>query len=211
MKLWLLVLGLVLGLGSCFSFSQVTSRSNDPFARYLARVKGGTVERSFVKFSTNCTVDVSKIQPRFAIGAGSQFSPVGNLAKGLRSLDTDFYSTAEVWVAHQQVVLEIWANSDDVGSETRYYECFTGGKLIRAEVVVWKVPVEEGDLKTWGYFRKWELGSNGDLKQTKAEFVDAFGLPTPKPKLDSEDKKSLQWTPFLGPLDGWKLPQSTLR
>jgi hypothetical protein len=107
--------------------------------------------------------------------------------------------------------MEIWANSDDVGSEVRYYECFISGKLSQAEVVEWNVPVEEGDPETSGYSRRWETAPDGQLKRTKAEFVDAFGHSSPKPKLDSEGEKSLLWIPFLGSLDEWRLPPSMLR
>ncbi len=206
MKHWLPVLMLFLGVGSCFSFAQA-----DPFARYLSSVKAGTPETALLRFATDCGVDVKKIQPRYAVGPGSSFTAVRNLARGLRSIDTDFYSTAEVWPSRERVLVEVWANSDDVGSEVRYFNCFIGKELMKAEVVNWNVPVSKGDPKTWGYSLRWERTGNGELTKTKAEFVDALGRTIPKPKLDSEGEKSLLWVPFLGSLDDWKLPQSMLR
>jgi hypothetical protein len=157
-------------------------------------------------------VDVSKIQPRFAIGPGSSLTPVKNLIKGLRSLDTDFYSTVEVWVEGDRVLVEFWANSDDVGSEVRYYKCFASGKLAQAEVVEWNVPVSQSPhVVSWGYSRRWERGANGRLQRTKAEFVDEMEKSISKPKLNEEDEKSLHWIPLLGPLSELKLPPSMLR
>ncbi len=212
MKKWLPVLVFVLGLGSCFSFPQ-TQQDNpkDPFDRYLTSVKTHQPEAALVRFADGCGFEISHLRPRFAVGPGSSFTRVEDLGKGLASVETDFYSTAEVRVNADHVFLEVWANSDDVGSEVRYLECFIGGKLSQAEVVDWNVPVEKGDPETWGYARRWERAPDGRLKPTKAEFVDAFGHSSPKPKLDSEGEKSLLWIPFLGSLDEWKLPPSMLR
>jgi hypothetical protein len=204
------VLAVLAGLGSSISFTQVKHQS-DPFSRYLTGLKSNQPEATLVRFAGECGVDVSRIQPRYAIGAGSSLEPVKSLAQGLRQLETDFYSTAEVRRSGERVLVEIWANSDDVGSEVRYYECFLNGKLVQAEVVNWNVPVDKGDPKAWGYSQRWECVGNGKLLRTKTEFVDGGERFIPKPKLDAEDEKSLLGTPFLGSLDDWKLPPSALR
>jgi hypothetical protein len=206
MKRHFLVLFLIVGLGSCFSFAQA-----DPFVRYLSSVKAGTPEPTLLRFATECGVDATKIRPRYAVGPGSSPSAVRNLARGLRSVDTDFYSTAEVWPSQDRVLVEIWANSDDVGSEVRYFKCFIGGELTKAEVVNWNVPVSKGDPRIWGYSLRWERSGNGELTKTKTEFVDALGRTISKPKLDSEGEKSLHWNPFLGSLEDQKLPPSLFR
>ncbi|MGB7549659.1 MAG: hypothetical protein WBM14_18135, partial [Terracidiphilus sp.] len=138
MKSWLPVLVLLVGLGSSISSGQDKLQA-DPFARYLAWIKANRPETDSVRFAGECGVDVSKIQPRYAVGPGSSFTPVKSLAKGLLSLETDFYSTAEVWPGENRILVEIWANSDDVGSEVRYYKCFANRKLVQAEVIVWTV------------------------------------------------------------------------
>ena len=134
MKKWLPVLVFVLGLGSCFSFPQ-TQQDNpkDPFDRYLTSVKTHQPEAALVRFADGCGFEISHLRPRFAVGPGSSFTRVEDLGKGLASVETDFYSTAEVRVNADHVFLEVWANSDDVGSEVRYLECFIGGKLSQAE------------------------------------------------------------------------------
>jgi hypothetical protein len=210
MKNWLPVLVSLAGLGSSFSFAQ-PAQLKDPFARYLAGVKGRSPEVSLQRFATQCSVDSSKIQSRFAIGPGSSLTPVKNLAKGLQSLDTDFYSTAEVWVERDRVLVEFWANSDDVGSEVRYYKCFVSGKLAPADVIEWNVPSVQTDSAAWGYSRRWERGANGRLQRTKAEFVDEMERLISKPKLDEEGEKSLHWIPLLGPLNELMLPPALLR
>jgi hypothetical protein len=211
MKQALPVLGLLLGLGSCFSIAQAASPTKDPLARHMAGVKAGTPEPALQKFATGCNVDVSKILPRYAAGPGSSFTPINDLAKGLRTLDTDFYSTAEVWASESRVLVEMWANSDDVGSEVRYYECFAAQELMQAEVIEWDVPmVQSPHVVTWGYSRRWERGENGRMQRTKAEFVDEIERPIPKPKLDADGERYISWTPSLGPLSELKLPPALL-
>jgi len=211
MKHWLPVLILLAGLGSSFSFAQVVP-SKDPFARYIAGVKTGLQEPSLRRFAAECGVDVSKIQSRDAVGPGSSLTPVKNLSKGMQRLDTDFYSTAEVWPAGDLVLVEIWANSDDVGSEARYYKCFVNRKLMQAELVVWTVPLAQAlGVIPWGYSRRWERGTGRRMQRTKAEFVNEMEQPISSPKLDAEDEKSLRWIPPLGSLNELMLPPSLLR
>jgi hypothetical protein len=137
--------------------------------------------------------------------------PVGNLAKGLRNLDSDFYSSAEVWHKGDRVVVEIWAISADVGSEVRVYRCFEKGVLLRAEATDWNLPQVEADPAAWGYFRRWERNPAALIRRTKAEFVDDMERPIVKPRLDADGERSLNWKPGLGPLNELKLPPSTLR
>jgi hypothetical protein len=178
----------------------------------MASVKAGTPEPALQKFATGCNVDVSKILPRHAVGPGSSFTAVNDLAKGLRTLDTDFYLTVEVWAMESRVLVEMWANSDDVGSEVRYYECFVSQKLMQAEVIEWDVPVfQSPHVVPWGYSRRWERGENGRMQRTKAEFVDEMERPIPKPKLDSDGERYVSWTPSFRPLSELKLPPSMLR
>jgi hypothetical protein len=210
MKSCLPVLILSVGLGNFISSAQ-DAQQKDPFNRYLAGIKSNQPEAALVRFAGECGVDVSKSQARFAVGPGSSFTQVKNLAKGLKSIETDFYSTAEVWTAESRVLVEIWANSDDVGSEVRYYKCFANRKMLQAEITNWNVPVEQADHAAWGYSRRWERGANERLQRTKAEFVDEMERPIPKPKLNDDGEKSLHRIPPLGPLSELKLPPSMLR
>jgi hypothetical protein len=211
MKRWLTVMVLLAGLG-CSVFSAQAASQKDPFSRYMAGIKAGSQELSLNRFATECGVDVSKIQPQFAAGPGSSFTLVRNLAMGLRSFATDFYSTAEVWVEGERVLVEMWANSDDVGSEVRYYKCFANRKLLQAEVIEWNVPVDQSpNIVSWGYSRRWKRSADGRIQRTKAEFVDGMERPIPKLELDEDGEKSLHWIPPLGPLTELKLPPSMLR
>ena len=149
---------------------------------------------------------------RWVLSLGSSVTAVKSIAKGLKSIDSDFYSTAEVRVDGDKVLLEIWANSDDVGSEVRYLKCFSKGRLLEAEIVVWNVPcVQSPHVHAWGYSRRWEHDAIGRMQRTKAEFVDGMERPIARPKLDEADRKSLLWIPSLGPLSELKLPPSMLR
>jgi len=211
MKNWLPVLLFVAGLGSSFSWGQA-QKPSDPFKRYLDGIKANQPEVALVRFAGECSVNVVNAQPRFAVGAGSSMTPVKNIAKGLKSLETDFYSTAETWVEGDRVLLEAWANSDDVGSEVRYLKCFSRGKLVQAEVIVWNVPlVQSANIRSWGYSRRWERNENRRMRESKAEFVDGMERTIPAPKLDEDGKKSLLWIPPLGPLSELHLPSALFR
>jgi hypothetical protein len=204
-------LALLAGLGSSISFAQGNPQA-DPFSRYLTGLKTNQPEAALVRFAGECGVDVLNTPPRLAVGPGSSVTPVKSIAKGLRSIDTDFYSTAEVWVGGDRVLLEFWAISDDVGSEVRYLKCFSKGTLMQAEVIVWNVPCAQSQhVHSWGYSRRWERGADGKMQKVKIEFVDGMEQLIAKPKLDEEDRKSLLWIPPLGPLRELKLPPSMLR
>ena len=213
MKHWLPVLVLFAGLGSSISFAQQkpVHKFFDPFDRYLNGVKNNLPEASLRKFSTECGVDLAKSQPRFAVNPGSKWMSIESLSKGLRDLDSDFYSSAEVWSEGNQVLVEIWAISADVGSEVRVYRCFANNNLLQAEAVDWNVPVDKVDPLAWGYSRRWERDSSGHTRRTKAEFVDEMERPISKPRLDAEGERSLIWEPNLGSLDGLQLPPELLR
>jgi len=204
------VLAILAGLGSSVSFAQ--GNQQDPFTRYLAGIKAGKPEPALVRFAGGCGLDVAKDEPRYAVGPGSALTLVKDLSRGLRKVETDFYSTAEAWVEKDRVLVEFWANSDDVGSEVRFLKCFANNKLLQAEVISWDVPaVQSQKVEIWGYSRRWERDANERMQRTKVEFVDGGETPILRPKLDADDRKSLLWAPPLGPLTELKLPASMLR
>jgi hypothetical protein len=234
MKRWLTVLVLLAGLGSFISCkhpaphpqkpahepskqadrpvqTESAAKLDDPFVRYLDDQKSNRLESALKRFAGECGVDIYSIKPLFAVSAGGDWLPTKNLTEGLNSLESDFYSVAEVWPEEDRVLVEIWANSDDVGSEVRVYRCFSKGKLLRAESIDWNLPMEQPNDSTWGYARRWEAGKNGSMERTQVQFVDGMERPIPKPKLDADDEKSLNWMPSLGPLNELKLPPALLR
>jgi hypothetical protein len=214
MKRSLPVLIVLAGLGCSISFAQqkTVRKFSDPFDRYLKGVKDNLPEPSLQKFATECGVDLAKSQPRFAVNPGGGWMRVQNLAGGMRNIDSDFYSTAEVWAAGNRVLVEIWPISSDVGSEVRVFRCFEENKLLQAEAIDWTVPVYQApSVIPWGYSRRWERGDNGHMKRATAQFVDEMERPIPRPKLDANDVKGLNWSPSLGPLNELKLPLALLR
>jgi len=213
MKRWLSVLILFAGLGSSFSSTQPKQAgpSLDPFDHYLKSVRSNLSEVTLQRFARECSIDTAKSKPKFAINPGNKWIPLQSLSNGLRNLDSDFYSSAEVWHEENQVLVAIWAISADVGSEVRVYRCFTSDNLLQAEAIDWNVPVSKADPRAWGYSRRWEHDSGGRMRRTKAEFVDELERPIPKPRLDADGERSLIWEPALGPLSELGLPQALLR
>src|SRR5882672_5092962 len=118
MKKWLPVLAVIMGLGIHFSSAQDQSPEKfpDPFDRYLKSVKAANPDPSLRRFAGDCGVDLVKLTPRFAVSVGESWTVVKSLANGLKRLETDFYTTAEVWMDGTRVLVEMWPNSDDVGS-----------------------------------------------------------------------------------------------
>jgi hypothetical protein len=213
MRRWLPVLLVITGLGCHFSSGQTkpTTHLSDPFDRYLAGVKANHRDSSLRGFATQCKIGLSQVQPKFAVSVGGDWRSVKNLAKGLSSLESDFYSTAEVWKAGNRILVEIWSISADVGSEVRIYRCFDNGKLLQAESIDWNVPLDQADPPAWGYSRRWERAANDRMQIAKSEFVDGLERTIPKPKLDAEGERSLKWQPSLGSLSELRLPPALLQ
>jgi hypothetical protein len=203
----------VSGLGSLiFSTEVVCAQAvSDPFERYLNSVETNHRESSLIRFAAECGINAEQLKAKYAVSAGGDWAVVSNLRTGLKSLDSDFYTAAEVWRSGDSVATEVWPVSDDVGSEVRVLSCYLRGDLRLAEAVQWNMPTVGTDIKAWGYSRRWERGSQGQLKQTQAYFVDENERMIAKPKLDAESEETLRWVPELGPLSALKFPVTLLQ
>jgi hypothetical protein len=201
----------LLGLGSCFSSAQAVL-SADPFERYLKNISTNHREPSLERFAAECGVDVGQVRAKYAVTSGAEWQPTENLRQGLKSLDSDFYTTIEVWKAEDRVLAEMWPNSDDVGSQVRVLYCFRNGEIKEAEAIQWNMPlVQESKVKPWGYSRRWTRNTKGNLQKTNAVFVNEYEQVICRPKLDADEEKSLLWVPSLRALNAWKLPVSFIR
>ena len=209
----LVLVGLA-GLGTFISSPQSSQsrKLSDPFERYLEGIDTSRRDPSLGRFSVRCAVDIEKVRSNYAVTSGGGWQTVRNLRAGLRTLDSDFYTTLETWQEGNHTLIEMWPNSDDVGSEVRLLYCFANGDLQFAEAIQWNIPLEpSAKIKPWGYSRRWDRDSQGKLLQTNASFVDDYERVIPKPKLDADGEKSLRWSPPMGPLKSLKLPKSLLR
>jgi len=214
MKMLLPVLCLLLGLGSFISSAQSAParKFSDPFERYLKSVGTNHRELSLQRVAAECGVNIAQMKATYAVTPGDEWQPVTNLQKGLKSLDSDFYTTMEVWKSDNRVLAEMWPNSDDVGSEIRVLYCFNKGELQFAEAIQWNEPVvQNANIKPWGYSRRWQRMAQGNIQQIRAVFVDEYERVISKPKLDADDEESLRWSPPMGPLSDLKLPQKMLQ
>jgi hypothetical protein len=206
------ILVMVAGLGGFVSAGTASAQtSSDPFERYLNSVDTKNRESSLRRFATECGINTEQVKAKYAVNVGGGWQIVGNLRKGLRSLDTDFYTVVEVWKSGDHVLTEMWPNSDDVGSEARVLSCFIRRARQSTEAIQWNVPLVKTDLKTWGYFQRWQRDADGKLLRTHANFVDEYERVIAKPKLDDDAEKSLKWIPPLGPLSEQKFPDLLLQ
>jgi hypothetical protein len=214
MKRGLPVLAILLELGSVISSAQTkqAQKYSDPYERYLNGVGSSHREPSLRRFASACGVDVASVKAKYAVTAGNDWRQVKNLRHGLKSLESDFYATIEVWKSGSNVLVEMWPNSDDVGSEVRILYCFASDELRLAETIQWNVPVMQNpEIRPWGYSRHWRRDAQGSWKQADAAFVDEHEQIIPKPKLDADDEESLRWSPSFKPLSNLKLPKSMLQ
>jgi hypothetical protein len=211
MKRNFLILLVLLGLGSFISSAQ-SAQSADPFERYLKSIDTNKREPSLERFAVECGVDVGQVRAKYAVTPGAEWQPTANLRKGLKSLESDFYTTIEVWKAKDRVLAEMWPNSDDVGSQIRILYCYRNGELQAAEAIDWNIPlVKDSKVKPWGYSRRWTRNAQGKLNLESIAFVDEYERMIHKPRLDADEEKSLLWIPPLGPLNERKLPASFLQ
>ena len=94
MKRFLPVLAVLAWLGLSISSAQVTQH-RDPFDRYLAAVRVHRPEPSLVRFADECGVKFEQREPKFAVSSAPEWSPVKDLAVGIKNLDSDNFSTAQ--------------------------------------------------------------------------------------------------------------------
>jgi hypothetical protein len=202
------------GLGICFSRAQRSSSAApfDPYAQYLKAVAKGELEPATRTFAEKCGIDLHNAQPKFAVSSGDDWAPVKNLARGLRSLDSDFYTSVEVWRVTDKTLVEMWPNDDSDGSNVRILRCYSGDKMVRADLVQWNLPMDpDPKFHPWGYVRVWRRDGSGGLQLLKAEFIDATGKAIAKPELDKDEEEGLKWIPQVNSLQELKLPPVLLK
>jgi outer membrane protein assembly factor BamA len=206
------VLVLFAGMGHSISFAQAIQH-RDPFDRYLAAVRANRPEPSLVRFAADCGIDVEQVRAKFAVNPGSEWSPVNDIALGVKSLDSDFFSTVQIWFDGNRVVLELWALSLDVGSEVRIYHCFVDRKEKQALAVAWNLPLlkDSPEEIAWGYQQRWERATDGRMQRKQSGFVNERLQSIPQPQLGKDAKKSLEWSPIIDTLDDLRLPPVLLR
>ena len=167
-----------------------------------------------MRFAAECSVDVSAVPPRFADLPDNSWLFVKDLYKGLHGLQTDFFGTAEVWQQSNRVLVEMWEMELDVGSESRLLYCFERRSITRVESVDWTLPLTDEQGKAnpgWGYEQSWRVGSDGKYQVTLSQFVDMRERTITEPKLDSDVKDRLNWTPTVKTWKDLELPAELLR
>jgi hypothetical protein len=193
MRLRLLVLTFLLGLGSLFSVAQTTfaqTQSKSPLGSYIDVLRKQTVDSHVVEFARVCAVKPQDTRPRYAFAnddAGT-WKAVKSLPTAYDNLEMDLLSTAEVWRTSQGTLVELWNAALDVGGFGRTLYCFDGtGKLLAIDSANYQIP-EEG--APWGMHEQWIRQANGHFKATiPLEFIQLDDRRIVKPKLDDDSAK----------------------
>ena len=207
MKVKFPVLMVIFELGTFLFTFRLSAATPDPYTRYLVSVKANKPEASVGRFANECGIDLAHVPAKFAVSPGGGYKVVRNLAAGMKTLESDFYTSVEVHSNKSKALVILWPNDDAEGVDIRELLCYVGDRLEKAEMIYWEIP-QDPDFKgdVWGYQRRWERESDGKLFITKQGFVNTFERPIQKPKFDAEQEKDLQWTPDFGSLSKLKLP-----
>jgi hypothetical protein len=193
----------------------IPSIKPDPYDRYLEDQKTDASGPALTRFASNCGVDVLHHKSKRAINVGDKWFQEEDLSKPSDDPEeaTDFFLTYQVWSDGHRVLVESWNIIGSDGKETRDLYCFEDRLLREIEDIAWSFPPfeDENGPSAWGYKQRWQRDTTGKMQRVTVEFVDGMERPIPKPKLDADDEKSLEWPLALNSLDDLKLPSVLLR
>jgi hypothetical protein len=168
----------------------------DPFSNYLKQVKEHKSSPAFSEFARQCGLRPSELRPIYGVSVGGRWERSADLAKAIYDTDSDFFSSAEVWVQGKSPrAVVFWSLSLDVGSEVRTMVCLDGNSKLRdMRVTNWSIPVDGGQ-GGWTHEQFETFDKTGKVISKRGYFVDSHGMHTAKPKLDQEDEGSFEWAP----------------
>jgi hypothetical protein len=172
------------------------SARSDPFDVYLHSVKAHQQNTDFVEFARVCKFESLGKQPIRGVNPGALWIPTNDIAKEVYNLESDFFSSAEVWLQDGKPrVVVLWSLELDVGSEIRTMACLNEhGKPVRMQVTNWSIPVD-GKAGGWTHQQFNTFDDAGKLVSKQGHFVDTRGKRAPKPKLDEDQEGSFDWAP----------------
>jgi len=194
MKRGLPVLCVLLGLGSCFSRSQVpavgSAELHTPLEGYITGLRQHKINGVAAGFATICGVKLNEASHRFAFANddAGRWKIVPSLPEAYDNLEMDLVGTAEVWKNPAGTVVEEWQAALDVGGFGRTLYCFdTTGRLKALDSTNYQI---SDDGRTWGMHERWLANADGTFRaDIPFEFVGLDDKPISRPKLDEDDKK----------------------
>lgn len=170
--------------------------ATDPFSNYLTAVKAQSASSAFETFAVGCGLQPKRQQPIYGVSVGESWERTSDLAKAVHDTESDFFSSAEVWVQDGKArVVVLWSLSLDVGSEVRTLACLAdNGSVKNLQVTNWSIPVDSSP-GGWQHEQFVSFDGTGRAVSKRGYFVDSSGRPTPKPKMDEDEKGSFEWVP----------------
>jgi hypothetical protein len=218
MKHWLSVLAILVGLGSCFSFTQSPASSKpgfqSPLDSYIETLRNHQMNSAAAEFARACDIKLDEGAHRFAFSNDDTgtWRVIRDLPKAYDSIEMDLIGTAEVWKSPSGIIVEIWEAALDVGGFGRTFYCFDeAGRLKALDATNYQIPTDDG--KPWGMHERWILRTNGTFQASiPFQFIDLDEKPIPKPKLDQDEEKfARSWghkPPSVKTLNEIKLPKA---
>jgi hypothetical protein len=179
----------------------------DPFDVYMSGVKAGRPGRELSGYAAECQVPVAGVPSTYAIG-GSEWKQVPSLSGAVRNLASDHFSTLQMWKSDRRRFVVVW--SYDLEQEYRDSYCFGEDGALRFEDNrAWMFELPSG--KGWSHLRRWTPDATGRLVANSGHFSTMDGNPIPKPRLDPDEQKNLEYHTDFKRLNDLKLPSAMLR
>jgi hypothetical protein len=195
----ILVIG---GVFTSFLFAQNPPQTpfdlDDPFDSYLNSIKEHRTAPGFASFAGECGFDAKNANPIYAVRVGERWVPSRNLAKALDDVNSDFFSSSEVWTNDGKArVIVLWSLELDVGSEVRTMVCMNdAGKPSKLHVTNWSFPVN-GGKPDWIHQQSETFDQTGKLVLKEGHFEDSQGRHIGPPKLAEDSQGSFDWVPDI--------------
>jgi hypothetical protein len=185
----------MIGLTLLLAMFQGTA-TDDPFNSYLNSVKEHRTPPGFASFASECGFDARNVNPIYAVHVGERWVPSRNLAKALHDVNSDFFSSSEVWTKDGKARVIVWWSLElDVGSQVRTMACLNdAGKPSKLRVTNWSFPVN-GGKPDWVHQQSETFDQTGKLILKEGHFEDLNGEHISPPKLGVDSQGSFDWVP----------------
>jgi hypothetical protein len=170
--------------------------TDDPFNSYLNSIKEHRTPPGFASFASECGFDAKSANPIYAVRVDKRWVLSRNLAKAIDDIESDFFSSSEVWTKEGKArVIILWSLELDVGSEVRTMACVNdAGKPSKLHVTNWSFPVN-GGKPDWIHQQSETFDQTGKLVSKEGHFEDLNGEHIRPPKLDIDGQGSFDWVP----------------
>ncbi len=183
-----------------------------PFDDYIISIKQHRPTSRITEFAKQCGTGIGALKAVYGIGANSRgvdWKVSHNLPKDVYNLESDYFSTAEIWKLYRVPrVVDLWF-TDTESTEGEMFCLDPVGKVQFLTVVQWSLPIEGVDW--WEYRRTQRLGANGRWIVEPGYFLSISGKRIASPKLNPDETKDLKQVVNIKTLKEFRFSRQMLR